>query len=69
MTRVNSLSTLAGNVAHSNEGNVQSTVAEHQTRKKIIFARIAYGVIISRFTIEDYMSTFRIVSTSSPPIM
>jgi hypothetical protein len=40
MTRVNPLSTLAGNVAHSKEGKVQSTVAEHQMRKEIFLRRL-----------------------------
>lgn len=66
MTRVNSFSILAGSVACPNDDKPQPTGAAHETRS--LFVKIAYCLIISRFRIEDYMSTFRIASTSLPPI-
>jgi hypothetical protein len=66
-TRVNSFSILAGSVACPNDDKPQPIGAEHEARRKF-FVKIADCLIISRFRIEDYMSTFPIASTSLPPI-
>src|SRR5277367_783319 len=60
MTRVNSFSILAGSVA--------CPTVQSMRREGSLFVKIAYCLIISRFRIEDYMSIFRIASTSLPPI-
>jgi hypothetical protein len=66
MTLANPLSILAGSVACPSDDKPQPTGAERETRN--LFVKIAYCLIISRFRIEDYMSTFQIVPTSLPPI-
>ena len=46
-----------------------SRPAQSMRREGSHFVKIAYCLIISHFRIEDYMSTtFRIASTSLPPI-
>src|SRR5947199_5147982 len=68
MTRVNSFSILAGSVTCPNDDKPQPTGAERETRRKSFYEDCLLSNYLS-FRIEDYMSTtFRIASTSLPPI-